>query len=62
METKKEERLSDLRIEQALEAQADVLAVACPYCLSNFEDSVLTSDKGEVIGIMDISELVLEAI
>ena len=62
METRKEERLSDLRMEQAIEAKADVLAVACPYCLSNFEDSVLTLDKGEVIGIMDISELVLEAI
>jgi len=62
METKKGERLSDVRVEQALEVGVDILAVACPYCMSNFEDSVLTMDKGNIIEIKDISELVQEAI
>jgi Fe-S oxidoreductase len=62
METKSEERFCDLRVEQALTLGANVLAVACPYCMSNFDDSVLTLDKGEVIEIRDIAELVLEAI
>ncbi len=62
METKKGERFSDLRIEQALEVGASILAVACPYCMLNFEDSVLTLDKGNVIEIKDIAELVQEAI
>ena len=62
METKKGERFSDIRIEQALEVGANILAVACPYCVLNFEDSVLTLDKGNVIEIKDISELVQEAI
>ena len=62
METKKGERFSDLRLEQALEVGASILAVACPYCLLNFEDSVLTVDKGDTIEIKDISELVLEAL
>jgi len=62
METKKGERFSDLRIEQALEVGASILAVACPYCMLNFEDSVLTSDKGEFIEIKDIAEIVQEAI
>ena len=62
METKKGERLSDLRVEEALEVGANTLAVACPYCMSNFEDSVLTMDKGDVIEIKDIAELVQEAI
>jgi Fe-S oxidoreductase len=61
-ETKKEERFSDLRIEQAIRAGAEVIASACPYCLLNFEDSILTMDKGEVIQVKDISELVQEAI
>ena len=39
-----------------------ILAVACPYCMLNFEDSVLTSDKGDIIEIRDITELVQEAI
>ncbi len=62
METVKGERLSDLRMEQALDAGADILAVACPYCMSNFEDSVLTLDKGDIIEIKDVAELVQEAI
>jgi len=62
METKSEERFCDLRVEQALALEANVLAVACPYCMSNFDDSVLTLDKGEVIEIRDIAELVREAI
>jgi len=62
METKKGERLSDLRVEQALEIGANILAVACPYCMSNFEDSVLTSHGDNVIEVRDIVELVQEAI
>ena len=62
METKKGERLSDLRIEQALEVGAEVLAVACPYCLINFADSLLTMNKEGVLEVRDISELVNEVI
>jgi Fe-S oxidoreductase len=62
METKKGERLSDLRIEQALKTGASLLAIACPYCMANFQDSILTQDKGDVIEIRDIVELVQEAL
>jgi Fe-S oxidoreductase len=62
METKKGERFSDLRLAQAVEVGANILAVSCPYCMLNFEDSLLTSDKGETIEIKDIAELVQEAI
>lgn len=62
METKKGERFSDLRIEQAVEVGASILAVACPYCMLNFEDSVLTLGKSESIEVRDIAELVQQAI
>jgi heterodisulfide reductase subunit B len=39
-----------------------VLAVACPYCVLNFDDSVLNMEKEGVIDIKDISELVFEAV
>ena len=61
METKKGERFSDIRLEQALGVGANVLALACPYCYLNFEDSVLSADKSELIQVKDIAELVLEA-
>jgi len=62
METKKGERFSDLRLEQALEVGASILAIACPYCMLNFLDSVLTLDKSNVIEVKDIAEMVLEAL
>ena len=62
METKKGERLSDLRLEQAIDLGAEILAVACPYCMCMFKDSQMTVDKGETIEIKDISGLVYEAI
>ena len=62
IETKKGERLSDLRLEQAIETGANVLALACPYCLINFKDSILTSDRGNVIEAKELAEIVDEMI
>ena len=62
METKKGERFSDIRVEQAIEVGAQVMAIACPYCLLNFDDSLLTMDKEGLLEIKDISELVKEVI
>ncbi|MFZ7111099.1 MAG: (Fe-S)-binding protein [Desulfatiglandales bacterium] len=62
METKKEERFSDILVRQAVELGADVLVTACPYCILNFKDSVLTLDKAEVLEIKDVSEIVNEVI
>ena len=61
-ETKKGERFSDIRLEQALDAGANVMAAVCPYCLANFKDSVTTTNKEEEIEVKDIAELVLEAL
>ncbi|HEY86843.1 MAG TPA: Fe-S oxidoreductase, partial [Dehalococcoidia bacterium] len=46
----------------ALEVGASTLAIACPYCMVNFEDSVLSVDKSDIIEVKDIAELVLESI
>ena len=62
METKKEERFSDLRVGQALGVGAEVLALSCPYCMLNFDDSVLTMGKEDKLKIMDITEILNESI
>jgi Fe-S oxidoreductase len=61
METAKGERFSDIRVEQALEKGAAIMAMACPYCFLNYRDSVLSMDKAEVIEVKDIPEIVAEA-
>jgi len=62
METPKGERFSDLRLEQAMDIEAEVLATSCPYCISNFEDSRLTLDVTENIEVKDITEIIEEVI
>ena len=62
METPKGERFCDIRVEQALAVEAAVLATACPYCISNFEDSKLTLDVVDDIQIRDITEIVAEVL
>jgi Fe-S oxidoreductase len=57
METKKEERLSNLRVDQALKMNTEVLALACPYCMLNFDDSVLAMGKGDVLEVRDLTEI-----
>jgi Fe-S oxidoreductase len=61
VETRKEERFSDILVERAISQGADLLVTACPYCILNFKDSVLTLEKSDMIKIMDISEIVHEA-
>ncbi|MFP4037172.1 MAG: (Fe-S)-binding protein, partial [Desulfobacteraceae bacterium] len=62
METAKGERFSDLRLQQAIDAGAEVLVTSCPYCISNFEDSRLTLDVTEQIEVKDVTEILQEAL
>ncbi len=57
-ETPKGERFSDLRLDQAVGAGAEVLATSCPYCITNFEESRLGMDDG--VEIRDLTEIVDE--
>jgi len=60
METPKEQRFSDLRLEQAVRAGAEVLVTSCPYCIASFEDSRKNLTDSEVIEIKDITEIIQE--
>jgi Fe-S oxidoreductase len=44
-------------VKDAVEAGADILATACPYCLLTFEDAVKTTGAEGKIQIMDVAEL-----
>jgi Fe-S oxidoreductase len=65
METPKEERFSDLRVEQASEVGAEVLVTACPYCIIHFEDSKLSLEEqedGRELEVKDITEIIQEVL
>ncbi|MCD4741855.1 MAG: (Fe-S)-binding protein [Desulfobacteraceae bacterium] len=58
MDTPKEERFSDIRLLQANDVGAQVLVTACPYCITNFEESRLNLEYEDVLEIKDITEIV----
>ncbi|MFC1988293.1 (Fe-S)-binding protein [Chloroflexota bacterium] len=62
MEEEPDKRINIKRTEQAIEAKADLVATACPYCLTMFEDGLKTKEAEGMIQVKDLSELVLQAL
>jgi Fe-S oxidoreductase len=51
-------KISEMRLEQLLETQPDVIASNCPYCLQMFEDAVKSKGKEDSLKVMDLAEMV----
>jgi Fe-S oxidoreductase len=62
MDTPRSERFSELRLDQVRDARADVLATACPYCITMFEDSRLSREAEQPAPVRDLTEIVEEAL
>ena len=56
------QRLAEVRVQDAVELGAEILATACPFCVLTLEDAVKTSGHEEKIRVMDVMELLAEAI
>ena len=61
LETRADERFSDLRIAEARETGASVLATACPFCLLCLEDSAKVLGA-ESLDVLDVTELAARAL
>jgi len=62
METKPEQRFSDKKMVEAADRGAEVLATACPYCISLFEDSRKGTGKEDQLVVKDLTELLAESL
>lgn len=60
-EAEAEKRPSVNRVREALDFNVDILAVACPYCVTTFEDAAKVLDIENKIVIRDIIDLLKEA-
>ncbi len=58
----KAERLAEIRVEDAKEMGAEVIAVACPFCLLTLEDATKVKGVEEEMRVADILELLAEAL
>jgi len=57
-EPSEERRMSQLRVEMAKEAGANVIVTACPFCLIHIEDGIKTSGFEGEMQVMDLVELI----
>jgi len=52
------DRLANIRVRDAVEMGADVIAVACPFCLLTLEDAVKAMDLEGKVQVLDIMEII----
>ena len=62
MEEEPDQRVNERRVQEIIETKVDLVATACPYCLTMFEDGLKAKEAEESIKAMDLSELVAEAL
>jgi len=62
MEEKQGKRINIERTEEALSTGAQVVASACPYCMTMLSDGVKAKGEGDNVQVRDIAELVLESV
>lgn len=55
------ERINLTRVNEALEQKPETICVACPYCMTMFEDG-LKDVKAENVKVRDVAEVMAEAI
>lgn len=54
------QRVNVRRIEDVIQAKADLITTACPYCLTMFEDALKAKAVEQTIKAMDLSELLVQ--
>lgn len=62
MEEKIGKRVNQTRVNEALETKAEVMAAACPFCITMFEDGVKGVEAEDKLKVEDISEIIVRAI
>lgn len=55
-------RINELRTGQIIEQKTDIIATACPYCLTMIEDGLKAKELSESVKTYDIAELVSQSL
>lgn len=56
------DKLAEQRVEAAIENGAELIATACPFCITNLEDAVKTTGNEGKIAVRDVLELLAAAL
>lgn len=58
----RQQRESVLRLREAVDTKAGVMAVECPYCLQMFQDAARVEGKEQNFPVKDVAEIIAESI
>jgi len=53
--------VNELRTEDALKTNPDIIATGCPYCMTMMSDGVKIKEKENTIKVLDVAELIAHA-
>ncbi len=62
MEEKTGKRINIERVEEALQFNPKTVCVACPYCLTMFEDGIKDKGADKQVRVLDVAEIVARAL
>ena len=62
MEEKEGSLINVARVEEALQKQPDTVCVACPYCMTMFDDGLKDKEASDKVRVLDLAEIVAEAL
>ncbi len=62
MEEQKGKLINVARVEEALEENPDTICVACPYCMTMFEDGLKDKEADAKVRVLDLAEIVARAL
>ncbi len=60
LEENADTRINEERTKELLETKAEVVAAACPFCITMINDGLKAKEKNEAIVVKDIAEIILE--
>ena len=55
-------RLAQLRVKEALDTSAEILATACPFCLLTLDEAVKHLNVEDKLRVLDIAEIAVQAL
>jgi len=62
MEEKIGKRINEVRTKEGLDEEPNMIAVACPYCMTMFTDGLKAHNADEKVKALDLAEILLQSV
>ena len=62
MTEKRGSKINHMRLDQAMQTGAGVVASACPFCLTMFRDGIAAKSAGDQLQVQDLAQFLAESV